>query len=101
MLHVHVLLAGARLLVELTLVAVVLAVAAAHLLLGLAIAAQRAHAFGRQAVRGLDAGAAVAARHLAARVLQSCREQREGAGKVRLGVQGVITDDGAQGGRYR
>lgn len=59
---------------ELALIAVVLAVAAAHRLLGFALAAQGAHAFSRQAVRGLDARAAVAAGHLGAGVFQGCGE---------------------------
>lgn len=50
MLHTYVLLAFAGVLVELTLVAVVPPVAAAHRLLRLAVTAEGAHAFGRQAV---------------------------------------------------
>lgn len=77
-LDADVLLVLAGVLVEIALVAVVPAVAAAHRLLGLALAAQRAHALGRQAVGGLHAGAAVAAGHVAARVLESCgRGQRK------------------------
>lgn len=72
-LHPQVLLVLAGVLVQLALVAVVLAVAAAHRLLRLALTAQRAHALGRQAVRRLHARAAVAAGHLGARVLQGCR----------------------------
>lgn len=72
-LHPQVLLVLAGVLVQLALVAVVLAVAAAHRLLRLALAAQRAHALGRQAVRRLHARAAVAAGHLGAGVLQGCR----------------------------
>lgn len=71
-LHSYVLLVLAGVLMELALVAVVLAVAAAHRLLGFALAAQGAHAFSRQAVRRLDARAAVAAGHLGAGVLQGC-----------------------------
>lgn len=72
-LHPQVLLVLAGVLVQLALVAVVLAVAAAHRLLRLALAAQRAHALGRQAVRRLHARAAVAAGHVGAGVLQGCR----------------------------
>lgn len=72
-LHADVLLVLAGVLVELALVAVVLPVAAAHRLLGSAQAAQGAHALGCQAVRRLHAGASVAAGHLGAGVLQSCR----------------------------
>lgn len=50
-LQAEVLLGVAGLLVELALVAVVLAVTATHHLLGLTVAAQRAHALGRQGVR--------------------------------------------------
>lgn len=71
MLEADVLVGGAGLHVERTLAGVVQAVAAAHCNLGHVIAAQRTHALGGEAVSGLDAGAAVATRHLAARVLQS------------------------------
>lgn len=74
-LHPDVLLVLAGVLVELTLVAVVLPIAAAHLLLGFAVAPEGAHALGRQAVRRLDAGAPVAAGHLHAGVLQRCRDE--------------------------
>lgn len=68
-LHPDVLLVLAGVLVEFALVAVVLPVAAAHHLLGSALAPDGAHAFCRQAVRRLDAGAPVAAGHLRAGVL--------------------------------
>lgn len=71
-LHSDVLLVLAGVLVEFALVAVVLAVAAAHVALASALAPEGAHAFRRQAVRRLDAGASVAAGHLRAGVLQSC-----------------------------
>lgn len=83
-LHAYVLLVLAGVLMELALVAVVLAVAAAHRLLGFALAAQGAHAFSRQAVRRLDARAAVAAGHLGAGVLQGCGGGRRGTNKVGL-----------------
>ena len=72
-LHSYVPLVLAGVLVELTLVAVVLPIAAAHRLLRFALAAEGAHAFRRQAIWRLDTGAAVAAGHLGAGVLQSCR----------------------------
>lgn len=62
---------------ELALIAVVLSITAAHRLLWLAITAERAHAFSRQAIRRLDTGAAVAAGHIGAGVLQSCRRRQE------------------------
>jgi len=71
-LHPQVLLALAGVLVELALAAVVVAVAAAHRLLAPAVAAEGAHALRREAVRRLDAGAAVAAGDVGAGVLQSC-----------------------------
>lgn len=71
-LHPDVLLVLAGVLVEFTLVAVVLPVAAAHRLLGFALTPEGAHAFRRQAVRRLDAGASIAAGHLRAGVLQGC-----------------------------
>lgn len=74
-LHAYVPLALAGVLMELALVAVVLPIAATHTLLRLALAAQGAHTFSRQAVRRLDTGAAVAAGHLGARVLQSCGDR--------------------------
>lgn len=66
--YVHLVIAGV--LVEFTLVAVVLPIAAAHYLLGFADAPEGAHALCRQAVCRLDAGASVAAGHLRAGVLQ-------------------------------
>lgn len=75
-LHSYVLLVLAGVLMELTLVAVVLSIAAAHRLLRLALAAEGAHAFGRQAIWRLDTRAAVAAGHLGAGVFQRCREGR-------------------------
>lgn len=68
-LHPDVLQVLAGVLVELALVAVVLPVAAAHRLLGSALAPEGAHALCRQAVRRLHAGAPVAAGHLHAGVL--------------------------------
>lgn len=73
-LHAYVLLVLAGMLMQLTLIRVVLPIAAAHYLLGLALAAEGAHALGRQAVWRLDAGAAVTTGHLGAGILQSCRE---------------------------
>lgn len=75
-LHSYVLLALAGVLVEFTLVAVVLSIAAAHRLLSFARAPEGAHALRRQAVGRLDAGASIAAGHLRAGVLQCCRNQR-------------------------
>lgn len=49
-LHSYVLLVLAGVLMELTLVAVVLSITAAHCLLGFAFAAEGAHAFSRQAI---------------------------------------------------
>lgn len=74
-LHSYVLLALAGVLVEFTLVAVVLSIAAAHRLLSFAHAPEGAHALRRQAVRRLDAGASIAAGHLRAGVLQRCGNQ--------------------------
>lgn len=69
-LHSYVLLVLAGVLVKLTLVAVVLPIAAAHCLLGFADAPEGAHALCRQAVCRLDTGASIAAGHLRAGVLQ-------------------------------
>lgn len=69
--HADVLLGGTSLHVEFTFALVVQTVAATHHLLGDVLATQRTHALGRHAVRRLDAGAAEAAGHLAAWVLQS------------------------------
>lgn len=80
-LHADVLLVLAGVLMELTLAAIVLPVAATHRVSGLALAAQGTHAFGRQAVRRLDAGAAVAARHVRAGVLQSCGHTQSVSGR--------------------
>jgi len=60
---------------ELALIAVVFPITATHRLLGLALAAQGAHAFSRQTIWWLDTGAAVAAGHLSAGVLQSCGDR--------------------------
>lgn len=70
-LEADVLVGGAGLHVECTLTGVVQAIAAAHCNLGHVITAQRTHTLSREAIRRLDAGAAVATRHLAAWVLQS------------------------------
>lgn len=61
----------AGLYVERTLTGVVQAIAATHCNLGHVITAERTHTLSREAVSRLDAGAAIATRHLAAWVLQS------------------------------
>lgn len=70
-LEADVLVGGAGLHVERTLARVVQAIAATYCNLGHVITAQRTHAFSREAVSRLDAGAAIATRHLTAWVLQS------------------------------
>lgn len=60
---------------ELTLVAVVFPITATHRLLKFTLTAQGTHAFSREAVWGLDTGAAIAADHVSAGVLQSCRQK--------------------------
>lgn len=75
-LHSYVFLVLAGILMKLALVTVVLSIAAANRLLRFALTAEGAHAFSRQAVRRLDAGAAVAASHVGARVLESCRRRQ-------------------------
>lgn len=67
---------------QLALVAVVLSVAPTHRLIGLKMAAEGAHAFSRHAVRRLDAGAAIAAGHLRAGVLESCKQGNTIKGNV-------------------
>ena len=67
----------AGVLVQLTRVAVVAPVAAAHGRLGPALAAQRAHALGRQAVRRRHARAAEGAVDLGAGVGPGCRTHGE------------------------
>lgn len=64
--------APAGVLMQLTLVAVVLPVTAAHRLLQFALTAEGTHALRRQAVGRLDAGAAVAAGDVGAGVSESC-----------------------------
>lgn len=71
MLEADVLVGGAGLHVERTLARVVQAITAAHCNLRHMITAQRTHALSGEAIRRLNAGAAVATRHLAAWVLQS------------------------------
>lgn len=75
-LHSYVLLVLAGVLMELTLVAVVLSITAAHCLLGFPLAAEGAHALSWQAIRRLDTGTAVAAGHVSAGVLQRCRREQ-------------------------
>lgn len=76
-LHSYVLLVLAGVLMKLALVAVVLSITAAYCLLGFAITAEGAHAFGWQAVWRLDTGASIAAGHLGAGILQSCRREED------------------------
>lgn len=74
-LHSYVPLDPASMVMEFTLIAVVLPIAAAHRLLGFALTAEGAHAFSWQAIWWLDTGATIAAGHLRAGVLQSCRHE--------------------------
>lgn len=91
MLHPYVLLFLAGVLVQLTLVAVVFPITATHRLLRLALAAEGAHAFSRQAVWWLDTGAAVATGHLSAGVFQSCREGGNTSKQHLLKIWGAVT----------
>lgn len=75
----------AGVLVQLTLVAVVASVAAAHGRLGPALAAQRAHALGRHAVRRLHARAAEGAVDLGAGVGPGCGHGETRAGGLHTG----------------